>query len=254
MTKNISNESTVLQVSFGFENKAPNICVVEDLNTGTTSQSPLNPAEKKRLTKCEKAIKKGKKAFLEVGNALREIKAGKLYRVKYNTFAEYCEKEWKFCRVTANRYAEASKVDEALKKEPNGTVAIPNSVSQCRSLNGKPADTIIEVAKKVKDKVGDGKATAKDFEDAMAEICLPKIKQDIQKDEPDGDPGTDEKGGHASISDDDLCHLVYALEDAKNAVESGGSKEKIMEYLNEALQIVFKTQEQLCEPEAKEAA
>jgi hypothetical protein len=60
-------------------------------------------------------IQEGQLAYVEVGKALQEIQKGKLYKAKYNTFEEYCEKRWGFARQTAYDYLTASKVAENVR-------------------------------------------------------------------------------------------------------------------------------------------
>ena len=50
----------------------------------------LSPEESARLIELENTIKAGKKAFIEVGCALAEIKAKKLYKPEHTTFEMYC--------------------------------------------------------------------------------------------------------------------------------------------------------------------
>ena len=51
----------------------------------------LNPEERRRLTKLEKVIGNGLAQFVEVGRALLEVQAEKLYRQHHATFPSYCE-------------------------------------------------------------------------------------------------------------------------------------------------------------------
>lgn len=48
------------------------------------------------LQKFEVVIEKGKQVFIEVGNALREIRDRKGYRLQFGTFEEYCKQRWGF--------------------------------------------------------------------------------------------------------------------------------------------------------------
>ena len=58
--------------------------------------------ESQRLEELEKLIAKGQKTFVEVGLALAEIRALRLYKREYSNFQEYCQKKWGWAR----RYTE----------------------------------------------------------------------------------------------------------------------------------------------------
>jgi hypothetical protein len=80
------------------------------------------------LADLEKVIHEGELAYVEVGKALQEIQKGRLYKDKYNTFEEYCEKRWGFCRQTAYEYmdaaAVAANVSSNLHNRPSKTQAL----------------------------------------------------------------------------------------------------------------------------------
>ena len=77
----------------------------------------LTTAEADKLEKFEAVIGKGMSSFLEVGNALAEIKQGKLYRSTYKTFENYCDKRWGFTRQRAHQLVYAADMAEELKAE-----------------------------------------------------------------------------------------------------------------------------------------
>jgi hypothetical protein len=64
------------------------------------------------LADLEKVIHEGQLAYVEVGKALQEIQKKKLYKGKYNTFEEYCEKRWGFSREAAYNYMGSADVAE----------------------------------------------------------------------------------------------------------------------------------------------
>ncbi|MGA9416165.1 MAG: hypothetical protein WBV60_15860 [Terriglobales bacterium] len=67
------------------------------------------------LADLEKVIQEGQLAYVGVGKALQEIQQGKLYKEKYTTFEEYCEKRWGFERQTAYDYIKASGVEQNVR-------------------------------------------------------------------------------------------------------------------------------------------
>ena len=54
----------------------------------------LTAPEKKRLTVCTQTVDNGQAVFIEVGNALAEIRDGKLYRTSHKTFGAFCKEQW----------------------------------------------------------------------------------------------------------------------------------------------------------------
>jgi hypothetical protein len=74
----------------------------------------LNAIETKRLTALEKKIDKGIKAFVEVGQALQEIRDAALFRQSHGTFEEYCQDKWAIGRNYAKKQIAAASVVAAL--------------------------------------------------------------------------------------------------------------------------------------------
>lgn len=94
----------------------------------------LSRAEKARLQQFEKAIGEGLSSFVPVGKALSEIRAGRLYREKSDTFEDYCERWWDMDASYAYRHINAAKCFESLQaKLPKGTI-LPRNESQVRPL------------------------------------------------------------------------------------------------------------------------
>lgn len=75
-------------------------------------QSPqaLSASEFARLADCESKIERGIAVFLEVGNALLEIRDSRLYRQQFSTFEDYCKERWGFARNYANKVIAATEV------------------------------------------------------------------------------------------------------------------------------------------------
>ncbi len=94
----------------------------------------LTVLESKDLADKEQIISKGRKVFVQVGQALIGIRDKKLYRASYSTFEEYCDKKWQFCRSYAHRVIEAAGVYEVLKDA--GHSVLPESESHVRGLIG----------------------------------------------------------------------------------------------------------------------
>ncbi len=84
-----------------------------------------------RLAELEGVIERGLKTFLEVGNALREIRESRLYLRECATFDEYCRERWGWDRVHAHRHIEAATVAEVLSID---NAAGPSNVAQAREI------------------------------------------------------------------------------------------------------------------------
>lgn len=93
----------------------------------------FSDSERLQLECLEGIIEKGLKTFVEVGEALLEIKKEKLYRVGYATFDEYCQKRWGIGIRQSQRLIRASKVVHNLQKDDQ-LVVLPTSEYQIRTL------------------------------------------------------------------------------------------------------------------------
>lgn len=73
------------------------------------SEAIISASESLRLAELEEVIEKGIGTFIKVGEALAEIKTGKLYRGTYGSFEAYCREEWSMSRYNAFDLIETSK-------------------------------------------------------------------------------------------------------------------------------------------------
>ncbi len=67
-----------------------------------------------RLKELEDVIEAGTQTFYEVGVALAEIKASKLYLHSYETFDEYVQEKWNWNKAYANHVIRAAAVVKQL--------------------------------------------------------------------------------------------------------------------------------------------
>lgn len=132
----------------------------------------LTQTETSKLADLEQVIERGKNTFVEVGNALSEIRDSRIYRATHSTFEDYCRERWQFSKTQCNRLIDSAKV--ALNLAPIGV--IPSTESQARPLaklepEQQPAawEKAQEIAKE------EGKpVTARHVEQAVAEIVTPQ--------------------------------------------------------------------------------
>lgn len=80
-----------------------------------------------RLGELEAVIKRGFETFVEVGNALREIRDTGLYKERgFSTFEAYTQEHWKMARRTAYNKMAAAEVAENVVNVPLGAQNMPN--------------------------------------------------------------------------------------------------------------------------------
>lgn len=91
----------------------------------------------KRLHALEIVIEEGKQTFIQVGNALSEIKEEELYKATHKTFEMYCRERWGFSKTYANNIVRASAVVKSLPEELATMVATER---QARALSEVPME------------------------------------------------------------------------------------------------------------------
>jgi hypothetical protein len=69
-----------------------------------------NLANEDRLALLEGIIERGFQTFLEVGQALKEIKDQKLWKPRYVSFEEYCHARWKWGLRYSNKVIQSSEI------------------------------------------------------------------------------------------------------------------------------------------------
>lgn len=111
----------------------------------STTLSALNTIELDRLSLCESVIEKGLNTFVEVGNALFEIRNNKLYRDKFTTFESYCRDRWNLKRQRAYELMDAaaivntlSEISDKNKQESQVSVIVPTKESHAAALSKIP--------------------------------------------------------------------------------------------------------------------
>ena len=103
-------------------------------------------AESQHLDHCENIITRGMKTFIEVGNALSEIRDSQLYRASHDTFDEYCRERWGW---TSSRARQLIGAAETVTNVTAIGGSAPGTESQARELAGltaAQAATVMRVA------------------------------------------------------------------------------------------------------------
>jgi phage N-6-adenine-methyltransferase len=125
--------------------------------------------EAERLAVLEQVIADGLQTFVDVGNALLEIRDGRLYRTTHGTFEDYCRERWGMVRRHADRLIEAASVAENLR--PIGL--IPATESQARPLTHLPPDLQREVWQQAVETAPNGRVTAAHVQTVVYEYTRP---------------------------------------------------------------------------------
>ena len=111
-----------------------------------TDNSPLKRVEKKALAESEAVISENMVGFVAVGEAIKQINEGRLYRGTHKTFEEYCNKRWEFDRQRAYQLIRSA----AVAQNVNSCLQIiPERESHVRPLIKLKPEAQIEIWKAV---------------------------------------------------------------------------------------------------------
>lgn len=127
--------------------------------------------ESARLAELERTIEAGLTTFVEVGQALMEIRDGRLYRSEHKTFEAYCRDKWKMGRTYAHRIMAAAQTHETL---PMGNK--PVTERQARPLTKLPSRQQSRAWAKAIEIAGGQQPTAQQVEQAIR-ATAPKSKK-----------------------------------------------------------------------------
>jgi protein gp37 len=117
----------------------------------------LSITEQARLIELERIIDRGQAAFVEVGNALLEIRKDRLYRIEFDTFEDYCRERWEMARRTAYQLMSGAEVFENVR---NCAQSNPTHESQMRPLTQLEPEEQRSVWQRAQGTAPDGKITA----------------------------------------------------------------------------------------------
>jgi hypothetical protein len=131
--------------------------------TALTVSAPkpaLSPAQQAELEGLEKVIKSGWKTFLEVGEALAQVRDKGLYKDKYDKFEDYWRIELGYSRTYAYNLIGSAEVNEQLSSIEDFDVK-PLNESQLRELIPVPEAKRAEAWKSAVKLAGDAPLTAR---------------------------------------------------------------------------------------------
>jgi hypothetical protein len=103
----------------------------DESSAAPEASTDLTAAETDRLVELEQAVDRGLQTFVEVGQALAEIRERKLYRASHDTFERYCRERWGFTRQRALQFIDAAAVTTVVVK---AGLPAPTHEAQAREL------------------------------------------------------------------------------------------------------------------------
>lgn len=142
----------------------------------------LTTTDAGRLAACEARIQQGLTTFIEVGQALMEIRDQRLYRATHGRFEDYCRERWGMDRINAHRHIEAA---TKVLSFDNTDLPRPSSLGVARELPREP-EQAREVWAQAVEQHGPT-PTAAQVRDVRAEsTALTVVEPDPTPDLPDG--------------------------------------------------------------------
>ena len=130
----------------------------------------LGVRERTRLAWCETRIERGLATFVEVGQALLEVRDGRLYRAEHGTFEDYCRERWGMSDRRARQLMTAAEIGTTVPADlpaPRNE-AVARELAPLRSDPPRlreawqeaveehgPEPTAAQVRDKVRDPIGD---------------------------------------------------------------------------------------------------
>ena len=129
------------------------------------SATLLTEQEQSRFDELEGIIDKGLKTFIEVGEALGEIRDARLYRQEYDNFEAYCRDKWNYSRFYAHRLIEGARIAML----PTGNLA---NEAQARELVGLSVEDATEVVGIAQSMLADG--------EKLTAFLLKEVREDYE--------------------------------------------------------------------------
>lgn len=126
------------------------------------------------ITELEDIIGRGLETFVEVGDALAEVRDAKLYLQFHPTFEEYCSERWGLSRSRSYELIEAAEITKAVSGIPDTPKpANAGQATALRPLKDEPE----KAAAAMRNAAADGKPTAKKITEAVKEMVEEKVAE-----------------------------------------------------------------------------
>jgi hypothetical protein len=121
-------------------------CALQPLDTEPIADTiPLTAHEKRLKAELESIVQRGLDQFIEVAQALRALRTGRLYRQTHPTFESYCQDRFGLGRTAIDQTIRAGAVAQTLLDHD---VSLPPGIGEAtlRPLSGLPDDDDLKVA------------------------------------------------------------------------------------------------------------
>jgi len=144
----------------------------------------LSAQEELRLEQLEKVVVENFQTFIQVGQALTEIRERKLYRIKAMTFERYCKELFDIAKSRANQLMDAAGVVENFHNcgsFPEGSRLLPINEAQVRPLAKLNPDQQVVVWKAAVESAPKGRITASHVSRVVKDYLGDKIKKTVHK-------------------------------------------------------------------------
>lgn len=132
--------------------------------------SDLLPVESDALQNAEKTIERGLSTFIDVGQALAEIRDQRLYRADYGTFEDYCSARWNMSRSRAYEMIDAAEVADQVSAIADKAPEL--NAGQARALKPVIKEHGVERAAEIAHELHqEGRLTASNIKQAASPVA-----------------------------------------------------------------------------------
>lgn len=137
-----------------------------------TEKPELTAIEKNTLSALEKTIENAVETGIAGGKALLKIYENELWREKYESFKDYCEKRWGKTRQRIYQMLKAAKIVHSLPMKCQKNLTLESHVNALASVPEKDRPAVLAEA------AASGKVTAASITEAAMEKAAPEVQHD----------------------------------------------------------------------------
>ena len=136
----------------------------------TAVEKVWSQQEIKREAELRDVVDRGQTTFVDVGLAVAEIRDSKLYLLQYDTFEEYCEKNWGWTRQRLYQIMDAGQIHEALPQNVKQCLTSEKSVRALKPVPPKQRPAVVREAVK---ESPNGHVSARAITEAAQRVVAP---------------------------------------------------------------------------------
>ena len=146
----------------------------EQSMTTVEKKEYLTEAEAADLRRLEEVLDRTKKAWLDFGDAIAQVRDRRLYRATHKRFEDYCQERWGITSVRAYQMIRAASVvsdlETTVRTAGGESASIPTNEAQARPLSGLDAPRRREAWDKAVEIAGGSQPTEKQVREAVQQI------------------------------------------------------------------------------------